>query len=504
MPDGRSVITGSQDGFVKRRDASTGVELEHFRIEGPPFTSMALSHDGTILAGGGRDRTRLLDLANHTEIGVLEGHQGRVLDVAFSHDGKRLTTAGEGDHAIRLFEIPSGRFIRSFQGHGRDVRSVRFVADDSVLVSCSDDLTVRTWDVASGSQQALCLGHTERVWGLSISPDGQTTVSASADRTIKTWDIRSPGSHTRLPIGQPAAFVYTPDSRTLVTLGVSPWCIARWDAETGRLIGRTPLDLQGADILCFAFSPDAQRLAIAKADGLTLWNSGTGRREFSLDKSPGKVIFVGFSTDRHHLLVHDLIGGWRVWDAANGRQISFPDGARVEANFTSPGEGFGASVAGASVTWDVVTGTSKRDPKWQSLHGSFSVITTNGRVLAAADPNSRRIHIGSAITFDLERQLPENSYCGGWLSLTPDGRTLAAPGSEQSVKLWDVATGEELLNLEIHTDRALSPCFSPDGATLAVCTVGYADGFQFHLWHSSRNESESIAEDSPSVPVPQP
>ena len=83
MPDGRSLLTGSQDGFVKRWDARTGMELEHFRLEGSPFLCMALSPDGSMLAGGGRDRTMLWDLASRTLIRSLDGPKGRVLDVAF-------------------------------------------------------------------------------------------------------------------------------------------------------------------------------------------------------------------------------------------------------------------------------------------------------------------------------------------------------------------------------------------------------------------------------------
>ena len=176
LPDGRSLLTGAYDGLVKRWDARTGVEVEQFRIEGSPLMCMALSPDGSILAAGGRGGTRLWNLARRSLIKVLAGQDGRVLDAAFSHDGKRVATAGEGDHAIRLYEVPSGRSIRTFQGHGRDVRSVKFVADDSLLVSCSDDLTIRTWDVASGSQQAVVFGHTEPHLGafsLTRRPDGR-------------------------------------------------------------------------------------------------------------------------------------------------------------------------------------------------------------------------------------------------------------------------------------------------------------------------------------------
>ena len=192
--------------------------------------------------------------------------------------------------------------------------------------------------------------------------------------------------------------------------------------------------------------------------------------EYVQDLAPTKVIFVGFSTDRHHLLVHDLIGRWTVWDSANGRQISFPDGAREKANFIPTGEVFGASVAGASMTWDVVTGTSKRNPKWQSLHRSFSVISTNGRVLAAADPMHEELtSVRSYVR--LEEATPRKLVLRRLARIDADGRALAAPGPGQTVKLWDVATGEESMSLEI------SPRPSDFPLSLARrCDVGRVHG----------------------------
>ena len=123
--------------------------------------------------------------------------------------------------------------------------------------------------------------------------------------------------------------------------------------------------------------------------------------------------FVGFSTNRHHLLVHDLVRDWTVWDTSSGRQIPFPYADRHQGIFTPSGEVFGASVAGESVTWNLVTGQPKVYQEGKPVHPLFPVISTNGRVLAVADPATRRVHLGSAATFDLTRQLPENSYCGG-------------------------------------------------------------------------------------------
>ena len=245
--------------------------------------------------------------------------------------------------------------------------------------------------------------------------------------------------------------------------GACPWSLARRDAEVGSLIERMPLDLTD-NPECSAFSPDAQRLAIASMEGsITLWNPATGRREGELDKAPGKVDSVGFSADLRHLLIHDLVRGWTIWDLPSGHQVPFPSSELHQAIFTPSGELFGASGVGDFLTWDPVAGRSKTYPNAQFFRPLYPTVSANGRVLAVVDPNAGRIHLWSADTFDLKKHLPENSYCGGSLALTPDGKTLAAAGPERTVRLWDVATGEEALTFDIDADRALTPLFSPNG-----------------------------------------
>uniref|UniRef100_A0ACD5GTA2 WD40 repeat domain-containing protein n=1 Tax=Desertifilum tharense IPPAS B-1220 TaxID=1781255 RepID=A0ACD5GTA2_9CYAN len=53
------------------------------------------------------------------------------------------------------------------------------------------------------------------------------------------------------------------------------------------------------------------------------------------------------------------------------------------------------------------------------------------------------------------------------LSFSPDGTRLASGSWDQTVKLWDISTGEEIATLKGHADAVVSVNFSPDGQILA-------------------------------------
>ena len=53
------------------------------------------------------------------------------------------------------------------------------------------------------------------------------------------------------------------------------------------------------------------------------------------------------------------------------------------------------------------------------------------------------------------------------MEFSPDGRRAATGGEDQTVRLWDVASGRELLVLRGHTGNVSDVAFSPDGTCLA-------------------------------------
>jgi WD40 repeat protein len=104
-----------------------------------------------MLASGSVDQTiKLWEVSSGRLIRSLEGHSGHVYSVAFSPDGKMLAS-GDLDQTIKLWEVSSGRLIRSLEGHSGPVHSVAFSPDGKMLASGGSDQAIKLWEVSSSS-----------------------------------------------------------------------------------------------------------------------------------------------------------------------------------------------------------------------------------------------------------------------------------------------------------------------------------------------------------------
>jgi WD40 repeat protein len=59
------------------------------------------------------------------------------------------------------------------------------------------------------------------------------------------------------------------------------------------------------------------------------------------------------------------------------------------------------------------------------------------------------------------------------LAFSPDGTRLATACQDNTIRLWDIATREEVAELRGHTDYVHAVAFSPDGTRLASASGDY-------------------------------
>ncbi len=190
------LAVGCGDGIVYLWNVKTRKLIK--RLEGhwyDAITSVSFIDDNRLLAGSSDGTVRLWDVATEKHI-ALTGHKEPVGGVCFSPDGQILAS-GRWDKTVCLWNVKTGKLIKTLIGHTNHVNRVLFSCNNRILASGSDDKSVCLWNVTTGEPIKTFIGHTGAVYDVSFSSDGNTVVSGSEDGTMLLWEV--PHSVVRYP-----------------------------------------------------------------------------------------------------------------------------------------------------------------------------------------------------------------------------------------------------------------------------------------------------------------
>ena len=310
------------------------VQLDH---EGAGVKAYAFSPDGRrVLTGAVDDTLRLWEIETGRCVRTLRGHTSEVWSLAWSVDQRRALS-GSDDHTLRLWDVETGSCLRVLEGHKRDVRGpVAWSSDQRRALSGSFDDTIRLWDVETGSCLRVLEGHTGNVWPVVWSPDQRRALSGSYDKTIRLWDVET-GSCLRVLEGHTGcvyAVASSADGGRALS-GSFDETIRLWDVETGSCL--RVLEGHTACVNTLAWSADERR-ALSGSDDKTLrlWDVETGRCLRVLKGHTDDVTTVASSEDGRCAFSGDQSGGIRVWDLSEFvTEVGAPE-ARATALPTAP------------------------------------------------------------------------------------------------------------------------------------------------------------------------
>jgi WD40 repeat protein len=203
-------------------------------------TALAFSPDNKLLASGGGDPSRsgelkLWNVADGTLARDLpEAHSDTVFGLDFSSDGKYLASCA-ADKFVKVFDVATGKFVRSFEGHTHHVLGVRWRADGKVLASCGADNVVKVWDFVTGDQLRTIQGFGKEVTSIQFVGSTSLVLVSSGDKTVRLYNVDN--AQQQRAFGGAADFMYaaatTPDGK--LALGGGQDSVLRvWNEENGQ------------------------------------------------------------------------------------------------------------------------------------------------------------------------------------------------------------------------------------------------------------------------------
>jgi formylglycine-generating enzyme required for sulfatase activity len=232
-----------------------------------------------------------------------------------------------------------------------------------------------------------------------------------------------------------------------------------------------------------AFSPDGKFLLTAPEDGrakapISIWEAETGKPAGVLEGHNQGLFELSFSPDGKTL----MSGGWegfvRLWDFAERRKIrDIPSPANHwirSAVFSSQGK---IALGQDKVYLFEQDGTLLRTIDKYSAPYCFS---PDGKLLAGTRWEEGGVTIWDVDTGEAVASWRAHDGKANGIAYSFQGNVLATAGGDGKVRLWDVKTQRQLVELS-HDGEACGVAFSPDGKTLA--TTGY--DYLVKLWDVS-------------------
>ncbi len=428
--EGTRVMWGSKDGRLHQAEVgATGfIRPRVIGSLGAPVMSVAWSREGRVAAGG-NDGSLAIGQGPGQPLHRTRSPGGALPCLAFSPGGRWLA-GGSTDGVVRVWDATTGALAMELPGHQGTVMAVAFT-EDGRLVSASHDGTARVWRLPA-EQSPAPPPAAQRVVSVA-SLDDSHLLAGEADGTVLCREIPTSRNLWAAHLPPGCATVLAADAaQGRVFCAGQDGSLRALAAQDGRLLFQAPGN--GGATLALA-ARGALVAASTKASGapgrdVRVWDANTGQSVSHPSGLDDWACSLAFSPGGKRLAALTVTGGLWVWDTRTWKVLQATPGVADHYMKFAP---LAFSPDGrilALGTWNqrlALLDTATWRPM-ESLRGqtgwSLGAWTPEGRrfVSASLDGNLRVWDPTAENPLLLSLPLPPGSLAG--MALTPGGRYL--------------------------------------------------------------------------------
>ena len=231
-PDGKLLVTAGDDHVVRVWDLASGLQTRQFKAHTGWVRSSAFIPNSTLVLTAGDDGTvHLFDV-------VQGNHQRKVTAVDFAIS--RLSVSPVGgviaiagfSRSLMLVEIQSGNLLHAIDAQTDDIRAIDFSSTGKVVAAGGRDGVVRLWSVDTGRQVGEVTAHRRRIRDMRFVADDSKLVSISDDRTMFVANLDEAAASFRVPLGGVIPFALADCHNHEVAIGGTDNQISIWNLKS--------------------------------------------------------------------------------------------------------------------------------------------------------------------------------------------------------------------------------------------------------------------------------